>query len=178
MYGLVNRAIRDMVVEGHGEDAWEALVREVGCPHTFVGMNSYPDAHTYGLVSAASKRLGARPEDLLRAFGRYWILYTAREGYGSLLDRTGATLAEFLENLDDMHARIAVSMPELKPPSFDVEQDDEGAIHVRYYSEREGLTPMVLGLLEGLVEKFSVEAEVQHRGETEDGGESFVVRPT
>ena len=95
MYGLVNRAILDMVVNGHGQPTGEALVEEVGCPHNFVGTDAYPDAYTYGLVSAAARRLGTEPAELLRAFGRFWILYTAREGYGRLLEGTGHDLVTF-----------------------------------------------------------------------------------
>ncbi len=72
----------------------------------------------------------------------------------------GPTLPEFLGNLDAMHARIVLSMPDLRPPSFLCEPLDDGRLTLQYWSERDGLAPMVLGLLAGLGELLEVQMTV------------------
>jgi hypothetical protein len=59
-------------------------------------MKSYPDEITFSLVGAASEVLQLSPEAILEAFGEYWILYTADEGYKDILNIYGKTLLEFL----------------------------------------------------------------------------------
>lgn len=168
MYGLVNKAVQDLVCSEFGEDAWKDIVElsglEVG---RFVSMTNYDDEVTYKLVNAAAERLGLTAEQVLEAFGRYWTKFTVREGYGELIRRSGATVEEFLAELDNMHTRVALSFPELRPPSFELERTDAGLM-LHYRSEREGLAPMVVGLLEGLGSHFDEEVEVEqveHRAE-------------
>ncbi len=180
MYGLVNQAIRDMIVVNHGEEVW-TRVRERAAVEVeqFEGMEPYPDDLTHRLVMAASVELKADPHALLRAFGEFWVTYTAAEGYGPLMDMAGSSLPEFLHNLDDLHARVGVNFPQLVPPSFDAEdQDDEGTMHLHYHSKREGLAPMVIGLVEGLGGRFDTPVEVEQLASRDDGADHdvFAVR--
>lgn len=179
MYGLVNRGIKCMAIQAGGPECWEAIRKKAGFSDpTFLSMQAYPDEITYSLVAAASEELDTPVEDLLKAFGRHWILFTAQEGYGALLDMTGATLSSFLANLNEMHARVASSMPELTPPGFEVQELDGGVIEVHYFSERAGLAPMVVGLLEGLVERFNTDAFVVQTQSCSDAEHDvFEIRP-
>lgn len=158
-----------------------AAIRQRAGVHVeaFVGMEPYPDEVTYRLVGAASEALGIPAAAVLEAFGRHWILYTARNGYGPLLDTMGATLPEFLGNLDAMHARITLSVPELRPPSFVCETLADRRIRVKYWSERDGLAPMVLGLLAGLGELLKVPVAVAQTVDRATGADhdEFVVAP-
>ena len=86
MYGLVNRAIHELVTEAFGASTWEAVCAEVGIdPVGFVAMDNYPDKLTYDLVGAVSRRTGMEPSAVLEAFGKYWVEYTGVQGYGSLM---------------------------------------------------------------------------------------------
>ena len=87
-------------------------------------------------------------------------MYTARRGYGAIFDTMGHSLPVFLANLDTMHARLSLSMPEMRPPSFVCEQLSNRQIRLEYWSERAGLAPMVAGLLEGLGEMYNVTVSV------------------
>ncbi|BCL34066.1 hypothetical protein NSMS1_05130 [Nostoc sp. MS1] len=109
MYGLVNKAIQDMISKYHGEDTWEAIKQKAGLEDIdfFVGMDAYNDDVTYSLVSAASEVLNTPADELLKAFGEYWVTYTAQEGYGELLASVGDCLPQFIENLDNLHARVS-----------------------------------------------------------------------
>ncbi len=61
---------------------------------------------------------------------------------------------------DAMHARVGLTFEELRPPSFRVRRED-GRLFVHYHSTRQGLGPMVVGLLEGLILRFGGTAEVR-----------------
>ena len=60
---------------------------------------------------------------------------------------------------------IGGTMPELVPPSFEREPQDDGSSILHYRSSREGLAPMVIGLVKGLAKRYDVEIDVQHLGE-------------
>ena len=175
MYGLVNKAIRDMICTHHGEELW-ARVRELAeVPvDDFDGMQPYPDDLTHRLVRAASVELQEDPHRLLRAFGEFWVKYTAHEGYGPLMDMAGDSLPEFLQNLDDLHARVGVNFPQLQPPSFEAEEPSTGTMHLHYHSQRQGLAPMVMGLVEGLGDRFDTPVEVQQLADRNAGADHDV----
>ncbi len=163
MYGLVNKAIKDLVVSNHGQDKWEEICRLSGFEdQEFIGMNPYPDKLTYDLVKNASQVLRVDAGAILEAFGEYWILYTADEGYGDLMDLTGSNFVDFLSNLDMLHYRISNVMPELAPPQFSTRNQKENSVELEYRSHREGLVPMLYGLIKGLGKRFDLQVTVEH----------------
>lgn len=178
MYGMVNRAIEDLVVATAGEDAWGEILSAVELePGGFNDSESYDDALTYQLVAAASEVTGQSPESILHAFGRHWILYTGREGWGAIFDAAGDNFIDFIRQLDSMHSRVQLAMPDLRMPSFTVlGTDTDGQYIVEYRSEREGLSPMVTGLLTGLAEKFNESWAIEQTGyRSESGYDSFTL---
>jgi hypothetical protein len=163
MYGLVNKAIADLISMQHGDRVWAEVRRRAGVNvDDFVGMEPYPDAVTYDLVRAASELLDVSADKLLEAFGEYWILYTARQGYGDLLGMGGRTFREFMLHLHDLHTHVGLAFPDLRPPSFWCSDVGEDTLTLHYQSERDGLAPMVVGLLRGLGTMFDTEVTVEH----------------
>ena len=168
MYGLLNRAIQELVTIRAGRTGWEAVRERSGASGIeFASMQAYPDAMTYDLVSAASHVLERRPSEVLRALGRYWISFTRSEGFVALIETSGRDLRDLLLNLDTLHARLGLTMPDMLPPRFEVEDRPEGVLHVHYYSQREGLSPLVVGLLEGLSDLFETPVHVSQVRERE-----------
>jgi Haem-NO-binding len=162
MFGLVNKGLEDMVCGQYGEEIWEEIKSKAEVEiEAFISMDAYPDDITYRLIDAASVVMKIPATDILEAFGRYWILFTATEGYGSLMEMAGDNLPEFLQNLDNLHARVGLSFPNLQPPSFLCSDLEAESLKLHYYSERPGLTPMVVGMLKGLGEKFNTDVEIQ-----------------
>ncbi|MEM7277094.1 MAG: heme NO-binding domain-containing protein [Pseudomonadota bacterium] len=177
MYGLVNRGIRDLAIKEGGDELWARIRERAGVElDDFLSMQAYEDDVTVALVGAASAELDVSAYDLLRRFGHHWVLFTGSEGYGPLMDISGDSLEHFLMNLDQMHARIKMSMPELDPPSFVCEKADDKTIMVQYFSNREGLAAMVVGLLEGLAEKFGDKATVELVSEKQVVSDADVLR--
>jgi hypothetical protein len=171
MYGLVNRAIQQMVCTQHGEEVWERIKEKADlCDLDFFSTyQAYPDDVTHRLVAAASEELGLTAADIMHAFGEYWITYTASEGYEQLLESTGETLPEFLDHLDTLHARAGLAFPQLQPPSFRCRHADAHTLDLEYRSRRRGLAPMVVGLLHGLGRRFRTPVSVEQTASREDG---------
>lgn len=161
MYGMVNQAIKDLVVTQFGQDRWLKISEKANVPaEDFVFMHYYPDKITYDLVGAASQELSLPAEVILKEFGKYWVLYTAKEGYGALMDLFGADFKGCLKNLNNLHARMGMTMPNLTPPRFVFVEKQPDLYVISYFSKRPGLCPMVVGLLEGLAAKYSVKIEI------------------
>ena len=158
MYGLVNKAIQDLVTEKFGEDKWQEIKKLSDFEDDFfIGLQTYPDALTYTLVKNASKVLGADASFVMETFGEYWILYTADEGYGDIMNLAGDNLPDFLNNLDMLHNRLNNIMPQLVAPQFSTRNETANSIELEYRSQREGMTSMVVGLLRGLCKRFKLE---------------------
>ena len=169
MYGLINEAMRRHVVENAGPAAWSAIAARAETSPTFAALHYYDDSVTYALVVAASLELDAPADELLRGFGHFWSTRVGPESYGDILGATGTDVASVLRNLDEMHARLQSLYPELRPPSFDVVETDDDALDVHYRSERTGLVPFVVGLLEGLGDLYGTPADVTHDSVASDG---------
>jgi hypothetical protein len=158
-----------LVTTRAGRCGWDAVRERAGVRGVeFASIRAYPDPLTYDLLSAASDILRCPTAQLLHALGRNWIPFAAQEGFGSLLETGGHDLRDFLLHLDSLHARLGLTMPGLVPPGFVVVEQPEGVLHVQYYSQREGLAPMVVGLLEGLGELFETPIQVSQVREREN----------
>ena len=169
MYGMINEAMRRHVEETAGSDAWDRIAARADAPRSFASMHYYDDAVTYDLVAAASVELDAPAADLLRSFGHYWSMRVGPENYADILGATGTDVVSVLTHLDEMHARLQVLYPDLRPPSFAVIDDGSAAFEVHYTSERAGLAPFVVGLLEGLGDLYGTPAKVVQVSDAGDG---------
>ena len=179
MYGIVNKAIKDLVVTKFGEDSWKNICKRAGFfEEDFLGMSPYPDQLTYDLVKHTSEELNVEPAKVLELFGEYWILYTAEGGYSEIIRMTGETFPEFLSNLDFLHDRIQGMMPELRPPLFTTRNETNHSIEIEYRTHRSGLTPMVIGILKGSGKRFGLNVDVSHIESKSENNECDVFRVT
>ena len=170
MYGLINVAVRDLVVTQFGQAAWAAILAKSEVDESaFVRMGQNDDAVTYALVGAASEVLDLPASDVLQAFGQYWTEFTVEEGYGQLLDGFGSTFPALLQNLDELHTRVGLMYEELRPPSFKCENVTDGSMDLHYISERDGLDDLIIGLLKGLGTRFQVDVTIEQRACKGDG---------
>lgn len=161
MYGLVHNGIRDLIQSEYGDQAWDRVLQASTISESaFIAMQSYPDEITYKIVGAVLEVLDMSAEQLLEKFGRHWVLETGPKAYGDLLDMAGDSLPELLANLDDLHVHVANIMPKIQAPSFRCSNVTESSLKLDYYSSRQGLTPMVVGLVRAIGERFQTPCEV------------------
>ena len=172
MYGIVNKAIEDLVKTNFGEHIWDAVKKRSGVDiDYFLSSEPYDDAITYKLAGAVSEEMNMPVGKVLEAFGEWWILKTGKEKYGGLMEAGGKNLREFLINLPLFHNRIMLMYPKLTPPEFKISDVEETSIRIHYYSKREGLQEFVRGLLQGLGKMYSTPVDIillQSRDEGKD----------
>lgn len=162
MYGIVNKAIQELVVSQFGAIAWENVKKRSGIAvDFFISNQPYDDAITYQLAGAVSEETGLSLKEVLIAFGEYWVLHTGKEKYGSLMEAGGNNLKEFLINLPNFHSRVMLIYPKLTPPEFRVSDIEENSVNIHYLSERQGLQDFVYGLLQGLGKLYNTPTKIQ-----------------
>ncbi|MBM3847543.1 MAG: heme NO-binding protein [Verrucomicrobia bacterium] len=179
MYGLVNKAVEELVVSNFGEEKWELIKTKAGVDvDVFISNDGYPDEITYKLVGAAVEVLGIPAEQILIAFGEHWVLQTAAKSYGPMMKAGGDTLRDFLVNLPNFHSRVAMIYPHLQPPRFECTDVTEDGLHLHYHTHRPGLTAFVTGLLQGLGKYYHTPctSEVIARKEEGAAHDVFAVR--
>lgn len=179
MYGMINIALMDLLVDNHGVDVWHRVKCKAGVEdEMFISTESYPDEITYRLVGAASEVLNRSAGEILNRFGRWWVLDTASKSYGHLLKFTGRNMGEFLRNLPNLHTRIMMMFPALQPPMFECQDLGPAELRLHYRSHRRGLSAFVIGLLEGLGEMFEVLVEITHEERLDEGADHDVFHIT
>lgn len=169
MYGMIHRAMRQMVFEQLGEEAWLALEHrlKIGPTELLTGM-VYEDTLTFEIVAEAAARFNLTVDECLFEFGRYWIRYAEQGSLSSIMTFTGQDLATFIANLDRLHLAVGAAMPGTRLPSFTTLERNSGHLVVEYRSDRMGLENFVCGLFHGLMDRFDTHGDVAitSRGET------------
>ncbi len=156
MYGIVNKAIEDLVIANFGEEKWEAIKDRSGIDiDFFISSEPYDDDVTFKLAIAVSQEMQMTVEEVLIAFGEWWVIKTTSEKYTGLMQSGGNNLKEFLLNLPNFHNRVMLIYPKLTPPEFKVSDETENSIQLHYFSKRQGLQEFVRGLIQGLGKMYN-----------------------
>lgn len=175
MYGIVNKAIQDLVIENFGKEKWDTILDRSGVDiDFFISSEPYDDDVTFKLAVAVSEEMGMTVGEVLVAFGEWWVIRTTKEKYPGLMESGGNNLKEFLVNLPLFHNRVMLIYPKLTPPEFKVSDITDSSVNVHYFSKREGLQEFVRGLLQGLGKMFGTAASVELL-ETRDEGSTHEV---
>lgn len=161
MKGVVFNIFEAFVVEGWGDEAYEALLD--ACPMhnggVFAGPESYPDEDLVALLTAACTRFGVEPTDALRAFGRFMFGQLASK-FPAFLENHDAK--SFLMSIHDViHVEVRKLMPGAVTPSFSYHDPGGDQLVIEYRSERK-LCFLMEGLLQGVGEHYGVTIAIDH----------------
>lgn len=177
MYGLLNQALKEVVLSRSGDRVWSNICAVVGVSaEDFELLVPYDDLMTYRLVDAASETLGLSRNEILQMLGSHWVTFMAQQGYGEMMALFGRDLRTCLKNLNRMHGHMGAMMPDLHPPRFVVEERRPDLLTLHYHSNSEGLSPVVAGILEGLAQKYKENIQVTHLSkERQSGHDEFEI---
>jgi len=172
MYGLVNQAIQGLVVDNFGEDNWKAIKQKAGVTEdAFLSNEIYDDSITFNLAVSASEVLNIPLADVLKTFGKYWIIKVGNEKYGPLMKSGGDNFIDFIVNLPNFHSRVMLIYSDIKPPEFIVEKITDSQLKLHYYSTRQGLTDFMFGLIQGLGELYQTPIDIKLIADRRNGDE-------
>ena len=105
--------------------------------------------------------IGIPMNDILETFGNHFYKYCLQSGYDRILKVLGRTLREFLCNLDALHDHLASIYPGMNAPSFRASERPDGGLNLHYYSNREGLGYIVIGIMKTVArECLNTEIEI------------------
>ena len=172
MYGLVNQAIQGLVVDNFGEENWKAIKQKAGVTEdAFLSNEIYDDSITFNLAVSASEVLNIPLADVLKTFGKYWIIKVGNEKYGPLMKSGGDNFIDFIVNLPNFHSRVMLIYSDIKPPEFIVEKVTDSQLKLHYYSTRQGLTDFMFGLIQGLGEHYQTPIDIKLIADRRNGDE-------
>jgi len=172
MYGLVNQAIQGLVVDNFGDDNWKAIKQKANVTEdSFLSNEIYDDSITFNLAVSASEVLDIPLADVLKTFGKYWIIKVGNEKYGPLMKSGGDNFIDFIVNLPNFHSRVMLIYSDIKPPEFIVEKVTDSQLKLHYYSTRQGLTDFMFGLIQGLGELYQTAIEINLIADRRNGDE-------
>ncbi|WAR26268.1 GCYB2-like protein [Mya arenaria] len=98
---------------------------------------------------------------VLEIFGEYFLQYCLRHGYDKMLKTLGRNFKSFIQNLDSLHALLALTYKNIVAPSFRCETNEDDSLSLHYYTIRPGLYPIVLGLVKAVArDLYNQEAEI------------------
>ena len=97
----------------------------------------------------------------METFGNHFYKYCKQSGYDRILKILGRTLREFLCNLDALHDHLGSIYPGMNAPSFRASERPDGGLNLHYYSNREGLGYIVIGIMKTVArECLNTEIEI------------------
>ncbi|EKT3956367.1 heme NO-binding domain-containing protein [Flavobacterium psychrophilum] len=161
MYGIVNKAIEDLVIANFGEAKWNAIKDRTGIDiDFFISNEPYDDEITFKLALAVSQEMNMTINQVLITFGEWWVIKTISEKYPGLMNSGGNNLRDFLVNLPNFHNRVMLIYPKLTPPEFKISNITENGLNLHYFSKRQGLQEFVRGLIQGLGKMFNTQVTI------------------
>jgi hypothetical protein len=162
MYGIINKALEDLIKENLGVQKWDAILRRSGVDiDFFIGSEPYDDVITYKIAQAAADETNTSIDTIFKSMGEWWIMHTCKEKYRGMVEAGGTSMREFLVNLPVLHNRIMLIYPKLTPPEFSVTHITDRSLHLHYYSQRPGLREFVHGLLQGIATWYKIDATIE-----------------
>uniref|UniRef100_A0A6G1SMJ0 Guanylate cyclase soluble subunit beta-1 n=1 Tax=Aceria tosichella TaxID=561515 RepID=A0A6G1SMJ0_9ACAR len=153
MYGLVNLAIEEAILQRYGQKFWDLIKEEcrdsIGdTDGTFISRLYYDDEVSYRLIDAAERILcSEKYGQVSQLFGEKFYELVQDSGYEGILKLLGGSLKDFLDNLDSFHTHLSTTYSRMQPPSFRCDQVSENVLILHYYSERIGLEGLVMGIV-------------------------------
>ncbi len=155
MYGIINQSIQELVIKNFGEETWLKIISRSNLAIAeFENHELYDDEITYKLAQTIADVLETTLEAVLKLFGEFWILDISMKKYPSMMAAGGNNLKEFMLNLPTFHNRVFMTYPKLIAPEFKVHLDQDDLL-VEYHSQRNGLSPLMEGMLVGIVKMFN-----------------------
>lgn len=151
MKGIIFNLVQEVVVQAHGEDAWDDILDAAGLDGAYTSLGSYPDDDLFRLVAAASSLLGADAHDVVRSLGEGAIPLLA-ERFPEFFEHP-STLPFVLTLNDIIHPEVRKLYPGADVPEFDFDDSSPDSLSMGYRSPRK-LCALAEGLIEGAADQF------------------------
>ena len=166
MKGIIFNLVQEVVVQAHGEDAWDDILDAAGLDGAYTSLGSYPDDDLFRLVAAASSLLGADAHDVVRSLGEGAIPLLA-ERFPEFFEHP-STLPFVLTLNDIIHPEVRKLYPGAEVPVFEFGAVTDTDLELGYQSPRK-LCALAEGFIVGAANHFGEQVTItqpqcMHRG--------------
>lgn len=168
MKGVIFNLAEEVIVDTHGEDAWDALLDAAGVDGAYTSLGNYPDDDLVRLVEAAPKVLGVSSDTFVARIGEGALPLLA-DRYPVFFEGHDATRAFLLTLNDVIHSEVRKLYPGADVPEFGFEETDSGELVMTYRSPRK-LCALARGFIAGSAQYYGEVAVIDqalcmHRGD-------------
>ncbi|ULT97859.1 hypothetical protein L3Y34_005594 [Caenorhabditis briggsae] len=151
MIGWTHVCVSTLILRKYGPEVLEEILRKAGYTEDiqFDIQCYYDDTETMRIFRVAAQVLGLSVDDMWEMYGEFLITHACETGWQKMLFCMANNLQEFLDNLNSMHYFIdqIAFKSEMKGPTFQCEPFGESGLKLHYFSFRQGLFPIVKGLV-------------------------------
>lgn len=163
MYGMVNQAVKEMVLTNMGDSTWNEICKSLDIPtDDFKLFDQFDDSVTLGIVQNICRLTNSSPEDILENFGIFWIEYARKSDYEVILNAFATSPFDLINSLNALHERLELSFTNLNAPSFEIVSQEDKTMTVNYYSNRDlPLKYFVKGLFMGIFKMFDSACHIE-----------------
>jgi hypothetical protein len=135
MKGIIFNTVERIVIEAHGEDAWDDLLEMAGVDGNYHSMGNYDDKDILALVGAAAKMLDKPPGDVTLWLGEK-AMAIFHESWPELF-KPYAGCIEFITQLNEIiHPEVHKLYPGADTPVFTYLQVTPSSLTMQYDSAR------------------------------------------
>ncbi len=176
MKGIIFNLLEDVVVETHGERAWDELLDAAGLDGVYTSLGNYDDTQIMGLVSAAGTAFGLPDEDVLRWFGRQAIPGMAKRWPGFFAPHRKSV--PFLRSLNSViHPEVRKLYTGAYCPHFEFTTPPDASLVIGYRSPRR-LCGLAHGFILGVGDHYGEELGVRHLECMREGDDRCLIAVT
>ena len=159
----------ELIKNKFGNDALKKILQESGIKEDteIIIFEDSPDELCLKFISAAAKTLNISEEEVMLAFGDYWVNEFASKKYRIVFAKY-LSAKDFLMAMDKTHDWATQSMEGASPPRFEFEENNTHTLIMHYFSARK-LDKILEGLINGVLRYFKEEGTVEKMMSNRDG---------
>lgn len=178
MYGMVNQAVKEMVITQLGSDSWDTICNKLEISNEdFSLFMQFDDSVTLGIVQNVCGLTQKPAEEILESFGVFWIDFAKNSDYQIILNTFATSPFELINSLNALHERLELSFTNLNAPSFETVSFQDKIMTVNYYSSRDlPLKFFVKGLFKGIFKLFDKNCDVEIIDTLGDAKATFLIK--
>ncbi len=176
MKGVILNLAEQVVTDGYGADTWDQLLDDADLDGAFTTLGNYPDEQFIAIVDAASARLGAPRDDVVRIVGRGAMPLLALR-YPAFFTPHASTRPFLLTLNDIIHPEGRQLYPGADVPEFGFEEQGDDVLLLEYRSHRQ-LCALAEGFIAGAAAHYGESVTIEQPRCMLDGAETCLLRCT
>lgn len=161
MYGMINKALQEMVINSYGACTWEAVKKKAQIDiDTFFNGEMYDDAITHRLVDALSVIVSIGAAQVYYNIGEWYVVQTIGKKYAGMVLAGGKTLKDFFVNLPALYASIKRLYFPNTSSAISISDVQENSALICYHGPLPEFEEIVRGGLSGFCILFKAQPKV------------------